>query len=94
MPVFVVVLRKEIEKVTERIEAFPEDSTFKLNDNTWLVSFTGTTRGLAEKLGFRDEAPAWIEGASGIAFPISNYSGRWPTEVWEWLGIHMTRGDV
>jgi hypothetical protein len=92
MPVFVFIVREEVEKVRERIEALPAESTYALTDDSWLVSYFGTTKACAEKLGIREDAG--VPGASGIAFPVSNYAGRFTTDVWEWPGLHMARGEV
>lgn len=92
MPVFVVVVRQEAKKVSEHISSLPEGSTYKLTDDAWLVDYDGTTRACAEKLGIRGDDASKV--ASGIAFPITNYSGRFSTDAWEWLGLHVKRGDI
>lgn len=91
MPVFVVVVKRGIEEVERRISALPDGSTYELTDDAWLVDYEGTTRACAEALGIRGEE---TERATGIAFPISNWAGRFPTDAWEWLGLHMKRGDI
>ncbi len=87
MPVFVVVVRQGNEKVRERIQALPDETVYELTDDAWLVDYDDTTRAVAEKLGVRGD-PSKVVG-SGIVFPISNYAGRFPTGVWEWLAIHQ-----
>lgn len=91
MPVFVVISKHASEKVREEIRKLPRGSTYELAENAWLVDFEGTTRGLAEAIGIRGRGS---EEISGIAFPISNWSGRFTTDVWEWLELHATRGDL
>lgn len=91
MPVFVVVLNRHSEKVIPTIEDLPEGTTYKIKDDAWLIDHKGTTRELAEKLGIRGSDAS---GATGIAFPITNYSGRAPGDAWEWLKLHMMeQGD-
>jgi hypothetical protein len=92
MPVFVVVAKDGASELKERIDALPSDSVYALTGNAWLVSFEGTTRACADKLGIRTGPEA--EPVTAVAFSISNYSGKFPTDVWEWLGLHMTRGDT
>ena len=84
---FVVVVGRGVEGVSKRIAALPETSHYKLTESAWLVDFEGTTRACAEALGVRGVGSE----TAGIAFPVSNYSGQFASEVWEWLSLHMTR---
>jgi hypothetical protein len=92
MPVFVVIARREIEGIRERVEQMPDGSYYELTRHSWLIDYEGTTRSLAETLGFR-AGDKDIEGSSAIAFPISNYAGRWQTDVWEWLKLHLYKKE-
>ncbi|WP_423065432.1 hypothetical protein [Devosia sp. CN2-171] len=86
MPVYVVVVKKGKVQVAEQIAALPKDSVYALSDNSWLVDYEATTQAFAEAIKIRTN-----NDVSAIAFPISNYSGRFPTDVWEWLKLHMVR---
>jgi hypothetical protein len=85
MPVFVVVVRTGIEHAAQQIAALPEQASYQLTDDAWLVDYDGTSRACAEKLKIRGTGST----STGIVFPISNYSGRFPADAWEWLGLHM-----
>jgi hypothetical protein len=90
MPVFVVVVKRGANTVQERIAELPKKSVRALTDDAWLIDYDGTTKECAESMGIRGEE----SDASGIAFAVSNYSGRFSTDAWEWLRLHMTRGDI
>lgn len=87
MPVFVVHVDRNAGEVASRIGQLPEGDIYRLAPNVWMIDYDGTTRALAEKIGIRGEPAV----GSGIAFPISNYSGRAPSDVWEWLRLHLSR---
>jgi hypothetical protein len=89
MPLFVVVITRSSEELAKRIEAIPEVNRFKLKDDVWLIDHELTTQAFAEYIGIRKENL----GATGIAFPITNYSGRATSSVWEWLKLHLVRED-
>ena len=44
------------------------------------VSYKGTTRELADKLGFGDEV-----GIDGVVLPVTNFGGYADGDLWEWL---------
>ena len=91
MPVFVIVAEANERTLSERIrETFPEAARYRLTTNAWLVDYEGTTRALSEALGMRSASPDRI---TAIAFPISNWSGFFTNDVWEWLKLHGTRGE-
>ena len=46
----------------------------------YFVSYKGTARELADKLGFEDK-----EGIEGVVVPVSNYAGYADKDLWEWL---------
>lgn len=56
---------------------------YELTDNAWLVRFEGTTRQLADRLGIRGG-----EAGSGLVASMASYSGRAPSELWEWLKVN------
>lgn len=86
MTVFVVVVRSNLENVAVTIDAkIDNPNRYKLTDDTWLIDFDGTARALSETLGIRDGSIG-----AGIVFPTTNYSGRAPRDIWEWLRAHIT----
>ena len=49
----------------------------------YFVSYKGTTRELAEEIGFSGG-----ESGTGIVIPISNYYGYAAKDLWEWMRIY------
>lgn len=47
------------------------------------VSFKGTTRELAQKLGYDSS-----QAGTGVVIPVSNYFGFASRDLWEWLEIN------
>ena len=47
------------------------------------VSFKGTTRELAQKLGYDGN-----QAGTGIVIPVSNYFGFASRDLWEWLEVN------
>lgn len=67
-------------------ELVPDDAMrYKLAHDKWFVSFDGITNDLAEKIGIRSDPYV----GTGLVFPVSSYSGRAPTPVWDWLKLRM-----
>ncbi|MDE2704261.1 MAG: hypothetical protein OXI35_04280 [Gemmatimonadota bacterium] len=52
----------------------------------YFVKFLGTTRELAELLGFRKEGKV-----RGIVIPMTNYAGLASPDLWEWFDQHDER---
>lgn len=70
-------------KVGERIKSFvDEDDLYELPSNEWLVRFEGTAQELAEKAGIRGGNDRL---GTGLVLPVTTYSGRASTELWDWL---------
>lgn len=94
MPTFVVVVQKGRDAVAERMREFDEEKVFALTQDSWLVSYEGTTQNCAEHLHIRGEK-ADLENNTGVVFKISNYSGRFNTNVWEWLKLEFNnKGEL
>lgn len=99
MAVFVVLPKNDDPILEANLKAaFPEGDILLVTKNQWLVSAPLTARQLCEKLGIT--APPVAQGSelkwlapktasSAVIFHISNYFGRYSTEVWEWLKIKM-----
>jgi hypothetical protein len=81
--VFFVTALTEAPKVRARLHSLiPADDRYELADDKWMVAHDGTARELAESLGIRggDEMIG-----NGLALPVTMYSGRAPSGLWEWL---------
>jgi hypothetical protein len=84
MSIFAVIAKAEEKNVRGRVTSIiPEGDWFEFKDDVWFVEFKGTSQDLAEKLGIRSG-----NVGAGIVIPISNYSGRAPSDTWEWLRAH------
>ena len=64
-------------------QEFPSDHLL-LDSGVWLISSSGTSHELAERLKILPEG-----GPSVMVFTITAYSGRAPNTVWEWLKTKM-----
>lgn len=81
--VFIVIVTKNADAVRQKIEKeFPGNEHFRIDRDKFAVTFDGVSRDVAEKIGIRGETTI----GSGIAFPITSYSGRADSALWEWLG--------
>jgi hypothetical protein len=70
------------------VQKLPEPSYYEIKDDAWLVSYEGTTRQLAERLGIRGG-----ESGSGLVILAAGYSGRASSDVWEWLTVRWGADD-
>ena len=78
--------RNEEEKLRQKIEAFRKRGRPVYTDYApiaYFVSYKGTTRELAEDIGFGGG-----ESGTGIVIPISNYYGYAAKDLWEWMRIY------
>jgi hypothetical protein len=81
--VFFVTALSEVARVRERVESIiAADDRFDLASDKWMVSYEGTARELAEKVGIRGGDDRI---GTGLALPVTTYSGRAPSALWEWL---------
>ncbi|QTO49434.1 hypothetical protein [Burkholderia latens] len=84
--VYFVTALSGADKVAEKLkEVASEDETYRLAADKWFVTFEGISQQLAEKLGIRGDPHV----GTGLVFPVSSYSGRAPTTLWEWLKLKM-----
>ncbi len=86
--VFAVIAIRQPESVRAEVEKLPEHSYYEVKDDTWLVSYEGTTRQLAELLGIRNG-----KSGSGLVLLTSAYSGRASDDTWEWLKVRWSADD-
>ena len=88
MAVYFVALQEGATSVEERLRELASGSAeyYKVSPTEFLVSLDGTTKEVSDKLGITVE-----DKAVGIVVAISNYYGRAPADVWEWLKREMER---
>lgn len=88
MTVFIITPISSPEAVSKAIsEKFAKDSYAIPKSHSWLVSYGGTAMELSNELG--------ITGGTigtGMVASISNYYGRAPTDMWEWIKTRVERG--
>ncbi len=81
--VYFVTALSEAPKVKERLKGLiPAENLFELASDRWMVAFDGPAQDLAEKAGVRggDE-----KVGTGLVLPVTTYSGRAPSALWDWL---------
>jgi hypothetical protein len=88
MAIFLVRVTRGPEAVGNQIKTLVPDDHLALATDTWLIDYPGTTRQLAEALGFLGEAAP----SAGLVVAIDNYSGRANPDVWKWLKQHWSAG--
>jgi hypothetical protein len=84
--VFLVLATSNPDKIFEHLNRFVHNADVcKIDADKWMVSFHGTSKNLAEKIGIRGEAYV----GTGLVVPVSRYSGRADSDLWEWLNLKM-----
>jgi hypothetical protein len=84
--VYFVTALSEAEDVAKKIgEIAPGEDAYQLAPDKWFVAFEGVSQTLAEKLGIRGNPHV----GTGLVLPVTNYSGRAPAPLWEWLTLKM-----
>ena len=68
------------EKIEELADAIYKDEAPK----AYFASYQGTTRELADQIGYNDKG----EAGTGIVVPITNHAGYASKDLWEWIRIH------
>jgi hypothetical protein len=81
--VFAVIVTRGAPRVKAEIEKLPDNSYYEIKDDTWFISYYGTSRKLAEQLGIRTGT-----NGSGVVLLMEAYSGRASSDLWEWLRAH------
>lgn len=88
MPVF-AILPENSEKLKPRIEtAISHGEYLFLPSKNWLVSYSGTSKELADLLGITTVDDSNFTTA-GIVVAISSYWGFATPDVWEWLQLKL-----
>lgn len=81
--IYFVTATSKAPEVRERLQrVIAEDNRFELAPDKWFVTYEGALRDLAEKVGVRggDE-----QIGAGIVLPVTTYSGRANSALWDWL---------
>lgn len=86
MGMFIVVPQKSGETILEAIKRELPNDYYVLTSGESLVSFSGTTKELSDRLGITSG-----ESGTGLVLSITNYYGRAPTDIWEWMKVKMER---
>jgi hypothetical protein len=87
MPVF-AILPVDNTKLKPKIEStIPHGDYLFLASNSWLVSYSGTSKELAENLGISPSEGN--DTTPGIVVAITSYWGRATPDVWEWLQLKL-----
>lgn len=75
--------RSKKEKLRNKVETLGIPVYTDEAPTAYFVSYNGTTRELAEAIGFSNG-----ESGTGIVIPVSNYYGYAAKDLWEWINIH------
>lgn len=93
MPVYIAIpLKTDTQPLRSAVEnSISHESRYELQaDSGWLIHFNGTTIELTNHLGITgQETGEASHVGSAIVIPITNYYGRGPTDMWEWLKLRM-----
>lgn len=73
--------------VRDRVrDQYPEDRSFELSRDLYLVRSDSTADSVAQNLGIKGDDQ--IEGAAGVVFKLNRYySGFYLPTVWDWLSL-------
>jgi hypothetical protein len=89
MSIFVIISQEKNINLENSIkENFP-DNYYKVHDNQWLISTTGTAKEVSVKIGIEDKE----KKLNGIIFAISGYWGRAANDIWEWIASKWEKKD-
>jgi hypothetical protein len=80
--IFVIAASKESESLESKFNIM-NAKVFNITPDVWFVAYAGTARDLAESLGIRKG-----EHGTGVVCPISSYSGRASSDLWEWFKVN------
>lgn len=81
--VYFLTALTEAPQVQQRLlTLFPEADRFELAADKWMIAFHGGAQELAEKAGVRGGEE---RVGTGLVLPVTTYSGRAPTTLWDWL---------
>jgi hypothetical protein len=87
MAIFLITPINKPESILESVKSdFPNDYYVIPSTKSIFVKFSGTTRELSDKLKISEG-----ESGTGVVIPVTNYYGRAPTDIWEWLKSRMEK---
>jgi hypothetical protein len=87
MAIFLITPIARPDSIIQAIKTnFPDDSYVIPSTNSVFVKFSGTSKEISDKLKISDG-----ETGTGIVVPVTNYYGRAPTDIWEWLKSRMEK---
>ena len=86
MTIFAVLLPTAQPRLVNEIKKeYPSDH-LAITDTQWLISGTGTAIDVCARLKIYDaKEPAREPSGSAIVFAVSNYFGRAPQNIWDWI---------
>lgn len=73
------------------IENIEEQNRFRLQANAgWIIEFDGTSTELSDKIGITgQEAGVPSPVGSALVTNLTNYYGRGPANMWEWIRVRL-----
>jgi hypothetical protein len=75
--------------VNEIRNAYPSDH-LSITDTQWIISGTGTAIDVCAKLKIYDaKDPGREPSGSAVVFAVSNYFGRAPQNIWDWIKVKL-----
>jgi hypothetical protein len=82
--IYFVTALTEAQKVRDRLKTIipADDERYELADDKWMVAYEGPAQDLAERAGIRSGEH---QIGTGLVLPVTTYSGRAPTTLWDWL---------
>lgn len=84
MGIFVVIpVQKNNAQLQNVIKEKFSQESFKLSQGEWIISYSGTSKGLCDALGITDG-----KNGSAVVFSTLGYYGRASSELWEWLQLN------
>ena len=76
--------RRDIEILEEKLEKLEVPMYREQAPYIYLVIYEGTTKELAETIGYGDNQKL----GTALVVPIENYAGYAPKNLWEWIRIY------
>ena len=80
---FLVVATSKAADIDERLTNLGIP-IFKVADNAWFATYSGTATEAAEEFGVRTENLV----GTGVVASVSNVAGRANPDLWEWLKLN------
>ncbi|WGR90995.1 hypothetical protein MTX26_10125 [Bradyrhizobium sp. ISRA443] len=81
---FLVAATRNPEKIKQAIQSL-DLTVYELRFDLFVIKYNGTARELADKLGIREGTTG-----SGLVVSFDGYSGRAPSDFWEWMKVQLS----